>query len=472
MGLEQFFLSIGYPLHQGLYVYGAIPLSVRCGRVFRETHAFLQESQWWSREQLEEYQIQQLSKLLDHAYTNVPYYRRVFDERGLRPKDIQDLYGLRKLPYLTKDIIRENLQDLMATSYPKSKFRYATTGGSTGIPMGFYTERGVTEAKDWAFMLTQWEMVGIPFGDRNVVLRGRVVHSANKGKLWEYNAANKSLVLSSYHMTDETLPKYIEKIRKFKPDFIQAYPSVITILARFMKENNVEPFPTVKTIVCDSENLYPWQKEILEEVFQCRIFGFYGHAERTVMAGQCEKSSHYHLFSEYGITEIVGNDGKPVIDDNEIGEIVATGLNNLVCPLIRYRTMDLAVPTHAKCECGRGYALLKRIEGRSQQFIVSKGKDLVSLTGAYGLVVKSSANVKEAQFYQDREGEIILNIVKGENYTDIDSQNVRDGFCRRFGDKFNLSIRFVESIPRTRTGKFRFLIQKLPIGFGNKENWD
>ena len=127
------------------------------------------------------------------------------------------------------------------------------------------------------------------------------------------------------------------------------------------------------------------------------------------------------------------------------------------------------MPANGKCECGRDYALLTRVEGRLQQLIVSKRKDLLPLTGAYGLVAKSSENVKESQLYQDREGEIILNIVKGESYTDRDTQNIQDSFYKKFGDEFNLNIRFVGSIPRTLSGKYRFLIQKLPIEFGNKE---
>ena len=90
------------------YVYGLIPYEKRLGRVFWDTYNFLQESQWWSKEQLEEYQIRQLEKLLKHAYENVPYYRKVFDERGLKPKDIQDFDDLKKLPYLTKDDVRIN----------------------------------------------------------------------------------------------------------------------------------------------------------------------------------------------------------------------------------------------------------------------------------------------------------------------------------------------------------------------------
>ena len=88
--LNQFVGSFPYPLKQSLkYAYGAIPFGIRYGKAFRETYAFLQESQWWSRERLEEYQLAQLGKLLDHAYENVPYYRRVFDERGLKPRDIK-----------------------------------------------------------------------------------------------------------------------------------------------------------------------------------------------------------------------------------------------------------------------------------------------------------------------------------------------------------------------------------------------
>lgn len=138
-----------YPAQQGLKcIYGAIPTRFRYGRVFWDTYNFLQESQWWSRKKLEEYQMQQLEKLLRHAYKNVPYYRRVFDERGLKPKDIQDCDELKKLPYLTKAIIQENLSDLIARDYPKSRLEYVTTGGSTGSPLGFYCERGVSEAKE------------------------------------------------------------------------------------------------------------------------------------------------------------------------------------------------------------------------------------------------------------------------------------------------------------------------------------
>ena len=467
MNLKDMAKNLPYPLKQGLkYVYNAIPLPLRYGKVFRETYAFLQKSQWWSRERLQEYQLEQLSKLLEHAYENVPYYRRVFDERGLKPKDIQDFKDLQQLPYLTKQIIQDNLEDMKARNYPAEKFRYVTTGGSTGIPLGFYLENGVSSAKEWAFMTTQWNRVGYKFGDKCVVLRGTVVESAAKGKFWEYDPVNKRLVLSSYHLTDENMPKYIAKIREFEPTFIQAYPSAITILAKFMKENNILPFPTVKAILCGSENLYPSQRELLEEVFKCRVYSWYGHAEQAVLAGECEVSSYYHIFPEYGIVELIGKDGKSVTQEDELGEVVATGLNNFICPLIRYRTMDLATFSNSRCECGRNYPLLKRVEGRLQELIITKNNRLISMT-AINMHSEVFDNVKQFQFYQEKKGEVILNIVRKQTYSDRDTEYIRRELYKKLGEDVNLIIRFVDHIPRTQSGKYRFLIQKLPVEFGD-----
>jgi phenylacetate-CoA ligase len=471
MNLASAARHLPHPVQQLLrYVYGAIPPRLRYGKAFWETYDFLKESQWWSRQKLAEYQLQQLSRLLNHAYDNVPYYRRVFDERGLKPKDIQDFDDLRRLPYLTKEIIQDNLPDLVARNYPKSKLRYATTGGSTGIPLGFYIERGVSEAREQAFITTLWNRVGFSIGDRCAILRGNVVRSASKGKFWEYNPTDKNLVLSSYHITDETLPNYVEKIREFKPDFIQAYPSMITILARFMKENNIAPFPTVKAILCGSESLYPWQRHLLEAAFRCRAYSWYGHSEQAALAGQCEKSNYYHIQSEYGIVELIDEKGNPVTSENEMGEIVATGLNNFACPLIRYRTMDLAVPSNAGCECGRNYPLLKDIEGRLQDLIVTRDKRPVTLTALiFAQHFEAFSKVKQMQLFQQKEGELVVKIVRTPKYSKKDEQEIRLKMQRAVGNGLDIGFNYVDHIPLTPGGKHRFLIQELPVKFGDKE---
>jgi len=460
-----------YPAKQGFkYIYGAVPPRFRYDKVFWDTYNFLQESQWWSRDKLQEYQVQQLEKLLKHAYKNVSYYREVFDKRSLKPKNIRDFDDLRKLPYLTKEIIQENLPDLLARNYPRSKLKYVTTGGSTGIPLGFCWERGVTDSKEHAFITTSWNRVGFKIGDRCVILRGNVVQLACKGKFWEYDPLKKNLILSSYHMTDEILPNYIGKIREFRPGFIQAYPSAVTILARFMKKNNIEPFPTVKAILCASENLYPWQRELLEEVMKCRVCSFYGHSERAALAGECEYSSYYHIFPEYGYLELIGNDGNEVTRDRETGEIVATGFNNFATPFIRYKTMDLGVFSTKKCRCGRQYQLLERIEGRLQELIVTKAGRLISMT-AINMHSDVFDNIKQFQFYQDKKGGVIFYVVKKNTYTKRDTEYIKRELHKKLGDDMKLEIRFVDHIPRTKSGKYRFLIQKFPMEFAESDKF-
>jgi phenylacetate-CoA ligase len=152
---------------------------------FRNTYKFLKQSQYWSIEQLREYQLEKLHELINHSYENVPYYRRVFDERGLKPSDIRNFKDLEKLPFLTKEIIRENLEDLKAKNYPRSKFEYVTTGGSTGVPLGFYYEKGTSRAIEWAYIKTLWDRVGYNFTDKCVILKGNVIKSADQGKFWE-----------------------------------------------------------------------------------------------------------------------------------------------------------------------------------------------------------------------------------------------------------------------------------------------
>ena len=120
-------------------------------RTYRQMYALLRESQWWSREDLAAYQARELSRLLDHAYENVPYYHRIFVERGLVPGDIRGPADLELLPFLTREDLQANLPDLKARNYPESAFEYVTTGGSTGIPIKFYYEKGVSRARETPF---------------------------------------------------------------------------------------------------------------------------------------------------------------------------------------------------------------------------------------------------------------------------------------------------------------------------------
>jgi len=144
------------------------------GREFGKWRRFLEESQWWAPGKLEDYQHRELEKLIQHSYDNVPYYRDLFREHGLSPRDIQRKEDLKKLPFLTKDLIKANFEQLQAQNMPRSSIEFHTTGGTTGTPLAVGLERrtnAIRLAFDWRFF--NW--AGYHFGDRCAVVRGRVV---------------------------------------------------------------------------------------------------------------------------------------------------------------------------------------------------------------------------------------------------------------------------------------------------------
>jgi phenylacetate-coenzyme A ligase PaaK-like adenylate-forming protein len=451
--------------------YRMIPLSVRYGKVYTDHIRLLEKSQWWSREEIETYQWQKLESLLNHAYQNVPYYRRVFDERGLKPADIQSLDDFRRIPFLTKAMVRDNFEDLIAQNYPKSKRLGVTTGGSTGDPLRLVYEKGVSRPRDWAFFHHLWRRVGYTFGDKMAVFEDIVVRASNENRFWAYEPTKNRLLFSIYHMTDRNLPGYIQEVRRFGPKFIHTFPSSLALLARFMKLNGIAPFPSVKAILCASENLRAEQRDLFEEVFGCRVFDCYGQVELVVLSGGCEKQNAHHIFPEYGLTELIGEGGHVVTEEGGVGEIVGTGFGNWLMPLIRYKTGDLAVSTNAQCQCGRAYRLLSRIEGRMQEFFIARGGALIPLLGNYSIAAKMLDKIRELQFVQEQEGTVIVNTVKESTCSESEVKNELLGRLeKRSGGRLDFEVRFVPCIRRTKRGKQKLLVQNLPTNRGKQRS--
>jgi phenylacetate-CoA ligase len=445
--------------------YRMLPLSVRYGPAYTEHARLLEKSQWWSREELERYQWQKLQSLLNHAYEHVPYYRRVFDERGWKPARIQNWDDFRQLPFLTKQMVRANLEDLLALNYPKSKRLHGTTGGSTGEPLLLVYEKGFSRPREWAFIHHLWRRVGYRFGDKMAVFEDTLVpSSANGSGFWAYEPTQNRLLFSIYHMTDQNLPQYVQALRRFGPTFIHTFPSSLALLARFMALRGVPPFPSVKAVLCASENLRAAQRALFEEVFGCRVFDGYGQVELAVLSGGCEKHHTHHVFPEYGVTELIDETGRGITEAGKVGEIVGTGFGNRLMPLLRYRTGDLAAFTDGPCECGRAYPLFSRIEGRTQEYFVGRGGALIPLLGNYDVSARMRDKIRELQFVQEREGAVVVNTVKEPGCSDSQVQKeVLARLRERSGGQLDFEVRFVERIGRTTRGKQKLLIQKVPV---------
>jgi phenylacetate-CoA ligase len=452
ISLKQFATSLPYPLKQGLkYAYGAIPLPIRYGKVFRETYAFLQESQWWSREQLEAYQLEQLSKLLHHAYENVPYYRRMFKERGLKPKDIQDFKDLQMLPYLTKDDFKKHFKELVATNVNLKNLPMSHTSGSSGKPLQFYTSRTIGQ-KELAFIFHQWSRVGYEPGDSRVEIRGAIIGHGNPV---EFNPASKVLRLSPRVDNMETAKYYLQRIKKIKSNFIHGYPSAIASFAHIIKKHDISVPFQLKAVLFASEAVYDWERAIVGDVFNCRVFSFYGMAEQVVLAAECEYSSCYHCLPQYGITEI----------DPKTNEIIGTSFLNYINPFIRYRTTDIASALFHRCDhCGREYyPIIEKVEGRIEDYIVTS-------QGMVGPAIithpfKDLKTIKDTQIIQKSVHLIILRVVPWDKKESLAYKTEVEQLSRNLqkilGDDMRIEIEKTEEIERTKSGKFKWIVSEV-----------
>jgi phenylacetate-CoA ligase len=427
-------------------------------RAIRSWMHFIASSEAWSEDELAAYQLARLRSLIEHAYAHVPHYRRVFDDLGAEPEDFNELADLHRLPTLDKTDLQERFDDLLADNVSAKDRSYYTTAGSTGIPVGFYydAEQGIREL---AFMRTQWARVGFREHDRRIVLRGTVVAG---DRMYERSLTSNELVMSSYHLTDDRIPLFLERIRTFRPSYIHAYPSSVSMLARSLLELGEPPIEGLRAVLCGSENLYDWQRGLIEEAFQCRVYSWYGQSEGVCLAGECEHDTRLHIFPQYGLAELVDDDGAPVTEPGRPGEIVATGLHARAMPLIRYRTKDVATFASGTCElCGRPYRRFERIEGRLQEFIVTAGGRRISMV-AINMHSSVFDNVRQFRFYQDEPGRVVLKLVPRRSFSwDEDVARIRRELAPKLGPDCSLEVELVTDIARGGRGKHHFIDQKL-----------
>lgn len=440
-------------------IYNSLPETTKYGRTFNNTYKFLKLSEKWSEEQQNEYQMKQVKQIIKYSYENVPYYTRLFNENNIKPEYIQGFNDLKIIPYLTKEIIQSNLDELVSKKYNKNKLKYVTTGGSTGMPMGFYQDKNREQKIEWAYTANLWSRIGYdPAANyKMVILRG------NRPRVGISEYVGKKLILSSFNLTKDNITSYIQKILDFKPDFIQAYPSSIALLSKYIIDNNIFILlPNLRAILCASENLYDFQRKQLEQAFNTRVYSFYGHTEHSCIAGECDKSKYYHLQSEYGYTELINQSGFDAIDEDEAGEIVCTGFNNYAFPFIRYRTGDIAINSNEKCKCGRNYKLIKKIEGRKQEYFIDKLGSKVTFTCSDEALWNVSNKIYLYQYVQNEFGKVSLHIQNKNKFTKDDENCVIRDF-KKFYPKFDIELSFTDHIEKTKMGKFKYLVQNIKM---------
>ncbi len=443
---------------------GVVPPRLRQRPVYWRWRRFLAGAQRWPPDRIEAWQSARLRELIRWAVTHTEGYRELYASAGIGPDDIRSVADVRHLPFTTKELFRDNLKSFTLAS---RNGRYVTTGGSTGIPFGFH-ELPETTAIESAFMHASWSWTGWTLGQPCAVLRGGFVGSPDR--LFDHDPYHRELLLSSYYLAPETVAVYLREMRSRGIRTLQAYPSSFNLLCDLVLEAPADrPEVGLDLVLLGSENVYPWQLEKAARAFpSAKLFAWYGHCEKAIMAPWCERSRSGHAWPFYGVTEVLGPDQRAVAEGGE-GELVGTSFHQRLTPFIRYRTMDRAVRGPGACPaCGRNFPTLERILGRAHEVIVTRRGRYISMT-AINMHDDLFDALRQFQFFQDRPGEVTFHYVaKAGTLPTSEQDRIRRGLERKLGDDVTLSLRPVVEIARTRSGKYRFLDQRLEIQYGDR----
>lgn len=416
----------------------------------KQFHTLLVGLERWPPERRRGWVQERLERVLTHAARYVPYYRRTIAPLQHRFASMIDRLDLSELPCLTRDIVRERGAELRSEARPRGGTATVRTSGTTGTPAEFLVDAESNRAQ-FACLWRVLNWTGYRFGDRFVDIR----RNPMPGPATRYDWRQNCLVLPVYEFRKENVPRYLERIRRFDPALIKAYPSALDLLCRWMRELDLVGYRPRAVLTC-AETLLDHQRAAIDAVLGCPRFDFYNHNERAGLISTCEHGT-YHVHEAYSHLEPVDADGAAA-GPAAGGEIVTTTLHNLVMPLIRYRTGDRCTAgPNESCPCGRTYRRVGRILGRITDVIVTPdGRHLGGLEHAF----MESPGVRLSQIVQEDVDELQVNIVRGVTFSPTDVARIDAGLRRVVGDTMRIRFNFVESIAPASNGKLQFVVSK------------
>ena len=427
--------------------------------IFKRHHSVsllreLEQTQWLSAEELKALQVKRLRAFLVNASQNTPYYRKLFTSSGFVPEELSSLSDLSAIPFLTKKIIRENIDNLR--SIKAGKLLKYNTGGSSGEPLVFYMGKGrVSHDVAAKWRATRWWDVDL--GDPEVVLWGSPVElgKQDRVKAWR-DRLFRSYLLPAFEMSAEKMDKYIDAINDIKPRMLFGYASALAMLARHAEATSHRLNKAcVRVVFATGETLYHEQRELIERVFSAPVANGYGSRDAGFIAHQCSWGS-LHQSSEHIIVELVDSNDR-VVPIGEQGEIVITHLATDDFPFIRYRTGDIAVASDQPCACGRGLPVLREVLGRTTDFIYTpSGDSMHALALIYE--VRDKPGVQAFKIIQAADFSLQVMLVTDKKFTPATEFSIISGLRRRIGNNVKIYVSHVEQIDLEKSGKYRYVV--------------
>jgi phenylacetate-CoA ligase len=396
-------------------------------------------------------QNMKMKVVVRHAYEHVPFYHRKFDKASVKPDDIRSIEDLTKIPMTTKTELQARpLSDLVANTVNLNDCLKQVTSGSTGIPLTIVVDKGAEDFRDAMWARAYYEN-GLRLMDKLAIIQDP--HRLPHGEaLVERLRSSKRRKISIFD-DPECQARILET---FRPDAIKGYASSLAILANFL-ENRGRKF-NPHSIFTGAELLFDTDRKLIASVFDCDVLDYYGSTEFSLLGWECSHHAGYHINSEGTLIEFI-KDGKAV-SSGERGDIVCTGLVNYAMPLIRYRIGDEGVPIDMPCPCGRPLPLLKILDGRTGDFLVTLDGKLVPPTAFSPYPFANLRGIKRFRVIQETRKRITIQVVLEKNLSNTDClfNQATSEIQRVFGESVQVNFQILDNIEKDPTGKLRKIV--------------
>lgn len=386
-------------------------------------------------------QLQLLRECIEHAYSHTVYYRHLFDQIGFKPDQVESIEDLKCVPVLTKETIKTNYADLQADDVNNSYL--VTTGGTTGEPTKVQMAKDAIY-KEWAFVYHYWSKFGYDYSESKLAtFRGVDLN----GKISEINPLYAEIRMNPFLMNENNFEQYLSVIDKYGADFIYGYPSVVYNFCRIANKKGIDLAHRFKAALLISENLYSFQKDMIEKVLKCPIAMFYGHSERAVFGEQSENG--YSFNGLYGVVEI-GENGNPIV----------TGFVNDKTPLVRY-VVDDEVKTNQ-------YGRFDIIGHHDCEVLYGHNGEQISMA-AINFHDDTFEGIDAYQFVQEVVGECEVHVVADHPLDMKKTELICSRVARKLGSAVKCRVYQVNQIQLSSRGKYRLLIHNCKVS-GEKDN--
>lgn len=415
----------------------------------------LLKTEWLSGTEMEALQLDRMKKLLVHAQEHVPYYQRLFADVGFNASLFSSFHDLEKIPVLTKDDVREHLEEIKSDNFSKWQPRTAQTGGATGKPLITYKDRR-SHTYLTANNLRAWHAAGFEMGDKYITLaHGSLIPKKGSLKNAVYFYLQHSDLIKCHHMDEEILIDALKTIRRSRGRYMFGYSSSTYLLASFADKSGIAMEGSLDGLFTTSDMLYPHQRALIEKVFGAPVFDIYGCPEGGIISFECEKHDGYHLNQESAYVEIVG------ADHSGQGRIVSTPLFNYAFPMIRYETGDIGSITTEPCACGRALPRISQLGGRIRDFVVlADGRHIHGAFFNHLEMLYESDWIKKYQIVQGALNHLVIKITCIRQPADDELEQIRKSL--RKGLMPDMQIDFdLSGVELAPSGKFRLILSKV-----------